>query len=91
MAALEGQCTEEAAPRDMMVETDDFSSVILDGRFDIRALGAQLAAEIEERRQVTTFGDCATGELVDIEAPGRVSYGADGGLVITIAPGALKG
>ena len=78
MAALEGQCTEEAAPRDMMVETDDFSSVILDGRFDIRALGAQLAASLP--REVPAQPE---------DTPGRVEYGADGGLVITIAPGAL--
>lgn len=81
VGAFEAQCNEDGAPRLMMVETDDMSSVSLEGSFDLRSVAAYIISNWPK-------------ELADILAkdnsPGRVEYGEDGGLRITIAPGALR-
>ncbi|WP_300396404.1 hypothetical protein [Henriciella sp.] len=77
MEALEAQCSQGEAPRLMMVEADDFSSVSIEGSFDIRAIAAHVAQRLP-REAVFTASEA-----------GSVQFDGKGGLTINIAPGAL--
>ncbi|RIJ15962.1 hypothetical protein D1227_06385 [Henriciella mobilis] len=77
MDALEAQCSQGEAPRLMMVEADDFSSVSLEGSFDIRAVAAHVAQRLP-REPIFTASEA-----------GSVQFDGKGGLTISIAPGVL--
>lgn len=77
MEALEAQCSQGEAPRLMMVEADDFSSVSIEGSFDVRAIAAHVAQRLP-REPVFTASEA-----------GSVQFDGKCGLTINIAPGAL--
>ena len=87
MEALEAQCSQGEAPRLMMVEADDFSSVSIEGSFDVRAI----AAHVAQRLPRELIFDCASPDAPPIAEgdAGTVRYNRKDGLTINIAPGAL--